>query len=135
MKMISDSELAARFERLPRHQQIDQLARAIHDTVKDALKSRYGRGLRNRLVGLSDLAADAQAATQDAVSNLLAPLASALGPTLSKITQPAVEKATASLQPVLKAELEDKVPTFAIISGAILGLFLLGGILISKKWL
>lgn len=127
--------MAARFNRLPRHQQIDQLARAIHDTVRETLKTKYGRGLRHRLVGLSDLAAEAQAATNDAVTNLLSPLATVLGPTLSKITQPAVEKATASLQPVLKQELEDKVPTFAIISGAILGLFLLGGILISKKWL
>lgn len=132
---MTDAELAVRFNKLSRGEQISQLARAIHDTVKETLKTKYGRGLRNRLVGLSDLAAEAQAATQDAVSNLLAPLASVLGPTLSKITQPAVEKATASLQPVLRQELEDKVPTFAIISGAILGLFLLGGILISKKWL
>jgi hypothetical protein len=132
---MTDAELAVRFNSLSRGEQISQLARAIHDTVKETLKTKYGRGLRNRLVGLSDLAAEAQAATQDAVGNLLAPLASVLGPTLSKITQPAVEKATASLQPVLRQELEDKVPTFAIISGAILGLFLLGGILISKKWL
>ena len=133
--MMTDSELAVRFNRLSRGEQIDQLARAIHDTVKETLKTRYGRGLRQHLSSFADLAADAQNATQDAVTNLLAPLASALGPTLSKITQPAVEKATASLQPVLKQELQENVPTFAIIAGAILGLFLLGGILISKKFL
>lgn len=133
--MMTDAELAVRFSRLSRGEQIDQLARAIHDTVKETLKTRYGRGLRQSLMGLADLAADAQNATQDAVTNLLSPLASVLGPTLSKITQPAVEKATASLQPVLKQELQENVPTFAIIAGAILGLFLLGGILISKKWL
>lgn len=132
---MTDAELSYRFSLLPRDEQINQLATAIKDTVRDALKSRYGRGLKKHLVGLGDLAADAQAATTDAVSNLLAPLASVLGPTLARISQPAVEKATASIQPMLKAELSEHVPTFAIIAGAVLGLFLLGGILFSKKFL
>jgi hypothetical protein len=130
--MMTDAELAYRFEMLSEREQINTLARALHETVVDALKARYGHGVKRAFASLSDLAADAQSATTDAVSSLLAPLASALGPTLSKITQPAVEKATATLQPVLKQELAEQAPTFAIIAGAIAGLFLLGGYLISK---
>jgi hypothetical protein len=130
--MMTDAQLAYRFGLLSEQQQIDQLARALTDVVGDALKSRYGRGAMHAFGSLSDLADDAQAATTAAVTSLLAPLASALGPTLSKISQPAVDKATASLQPMLKQELTDWAPTVAIIAGAVMGLFLLGGMLFQK---
>ena len=134
---MNDAELAVRFSKLSRADQIDQLSRAIRDVVRDGLRSRHGSALRQYLVtgGMSGLGAEAQAATTDAVSSLLAPLASALGPTLSKITQPAVEKATASIQPMLKQELSEQAPNFALIVGALLGIFMLGGMLFAKKFM
>lgn len=135
---MTDTELAVRFRKLSRGEQISQLAKALHDSVKESLRGRHGHAMRRYLMSggdLESLGAEAQAAQQDAMTSLLAPLASALGPTLSKITQPAVEKATASLQPVLKQELAEQAPNFAIIVGALLGLFTLGGILFAKKFL
>lgn len=129
---MSDEELAYRFGLLSRQQQIDQLARALTDTVKDALKARYNGPIKRTFASLSELADDAQAATTSAVTSLLAPLASALGPTLSKISQPAVDKATENLKPILKEQLTEWAPTVAIIAGAVMGLFLLAGMLFHK---
>jgi len=129
---MTDEELAYRFGLLTRQQQIDQLARALTETVGGALKARYNGPIKRTFASLSDLADDVQSAATSAMTSLLAPLASALGPTLSKISQPAVEKATANIKPMLQEQLKEWAPTVAIIAGAVMGLFLLSGMLFQK---
>lgn len=58
------------------------------------------------------------------LSNLLAPVTSALASEASKVADPLVAK----IQPVLREELERQVPTFAIYAGAVFGFMVLAGI-------
>ena len=64
----------------------------------------------------------------DAISSALSVLASKATPVLVEQAKTLGQTLAAEVQPVIQKELKAQIPTFAIITGAVLGFFLVVGI-------
>lgn len=126
-----ESNMQARFRLLPPRVQREVLERALQWGVS--------KGLEDYHSGVHGLGQDAMTgAIQIAVERALKPLMPVLTKELLGVVKPAAQEAAQVVGPVIRKELADKLPTFALISGAaaailsIIGMVAIGGYVVKS---
>jgi hypothetical protein len=102
--------------RLPRERRIAVITDAVTQGVVEGLASQ----------GLSGMGAD-DSVIAAAVQNILGPMLPALGAELTKAVEPAMQRATDLLGPVLEEKIRDWGPILALSIGVVAGIITLIG--------
>jgi hypothetical protein len=119
--------LAWHLRRLPREQRIAVITDAVTQGVMEGLAAQ----------GLSGLGAN-DSVIASAVQDVLGPMLPALGAELTKAVEPALQRASDMLGPVLEEKIRDWGPILAITIGVVAGIITLigsavmGGVLARK---
>jgi hypothetical protein len=108
--------LAHHLRRLPREQRIAVVSQAVIEGVQEGLAAR----------GLSGLGAN-DSIIASAVQDALAPMMPALGAELTRAVEPALQRATDMLGPVLEEKIKAWGPILAISIGVVAGIITLIG--------